>query len=102
MTLLDLYRKVRGICGYLNSADVPLKCNGNEFNVDFEIKSKDAIVSHIEVKQDLALTWEDVKKIEDLCMEVTTLFASVGRNKVILEPSFYEEVARRFNEQRQK
>lgn len=53
-------------------------------------------------KKDNALTWEDVKKIEDLCMEVTTLFASVGRNKVILEPSFYEEVARRFNEQRQK
>lgn len=53
-------------------------------------------------EKDLALTWEDVKKIEDLCMEVTTLFASVGRNKVILEPSFYEEVARRFNEQRQK
>lgn len=53
-------------------------------------------------KKDLALTWEDVKKIEDLCMEVTTLFASVGRNKVILEPPFYEEVARRFNEQRKK
>ncbi len=55
-----------------------------------------------ECKKDLALTWEDVKKIEDLCMEIATLFASVGRNKVILEPPFYKEVARRFNEQKKK
>jgi len=60
MTLSDLYRKVKGICECLSSADVPLKCNGNDFNVDFEIESKDAIVSHIKVKQYLALTWEDV------------------------------------------
>ena len=102
MTLLDLYKKVKRISGYFNSADIPLKCNGNDFNVDFEIESKDAVVSHIEVKQDPVLTWEDVKKIEDLCMEVTTLFAVAGRNKVILEPPFYEEVARRFNEQKKK
>lgn len=59
-------------------------------------------VGYMQAQKDLALTWEDVKKIEDLCMEVTTLFASVGRNKVILEPPFYEEVLRRFNEQRKK
>ena len=53
-------------------------------------------------EKDLALTWEDVKRIEDLCMEVTTFFAMVGRNKDILEPPFYEEVARRFNSQREK
>ena len=55
-----------------------------------------------QAEKDLVLTWEDVKKIEDLCMEVATLFASVGRNKVILEQPFYEEIARRFNEQRKK
>lgn len=55
-----------------------------------------------QAEKDLALTWEDVKKIEDLCMEVATLFASVGRNKVILEPPFYEEVLRRFNIQHRK
>jgi len=102
MTLLDLYKKVKRISGYFNSADIPLKYNGKDFNIDFEFESKDAIVSHIEVKQDPVLTWEDVKKIEDLCMEVTTLFAVTGRNKVILEPPFYEEVARRFNEQKKK
>lgn len=59
------------------------------------------IAGYKEAEEDLALTWEDVKKIEDLCMEVATLFASVGRNKVILEPPFYEEVARRFNSQRE-
>ncbi len=60
------------------------------------------IKGYEQAEKDLALTWEDVKKIEDLCMEVTTLFASVGRNKVILEPPFYEEVARRFNEIKKK
>jgi len=66
MTLSDLYRKVKGICGCLNSADVPLKCSGNDFNVDFEIKSKDAIVSHIEVKQDFVLTLEDIVLLRTL------------------------------------
>lgn len=61
-----------------------------------------AMDGYEQAEKDLALTWEDVKKIEDLCMEVATLFASIGRNKVILEPPFYEEVARRFNEQRKK
>ena len=102
MTLLDLYKKAKRIGEYFDSADIPLKYNGKDFNIDFEFKSKDAIISHIEVKQDPVLTWEDVKKIEDLCMEVTTLFAVAGRNKVILEPPFYEEVARRFNEQKKK
>lgn len=71
----------------------------------FDGKLGDAIraacaVGYEQAEKDLALTWEDVKQIEDLCMEVTTLFASVGRNKVILEPPFYEEVLKRFNKQR--
>ena len=60
------------------------------------------IEGYEQAEKDLALTWEDVKKIQDLCMEVTTFFAMVGRNKVILEPPFYEEVARRFNKQRKE
>ena len=60
MTLFDLYRKIKDIGNCLNSADVPLKCNDNDFNIDFEIESKDAIVSHIEVKQDFILNWKDV------------------------------------------
>lgn len=53
-----------------------------------------------QAEKDFALTWEDVKRIEDLCMRVTTLFAMVGRNKNILKQPFYEEVAKRFNEQK--
>ncbi len=63
MTLLDLYKKAKRISEYFNSADIPLKCNGNDFNVDFEIESKDAVVSHIEVKQEPVLTWEDIAVI---------------------------------------
>lgn len=55
-----------------------------------------------QAEKDLALTWEDIKKIDSLSMEVTTLFVSIGRNKDILERPYYEEVARRFNEQRKK
>ena len=106
MTLLDLYRKVKGICGCLNSADVPLKCNGNDFNVDSEIKSKDAVVSHIEVKHDDALTWEDVKNLDHLLNDVD--FEN-GRAEFLGkdipfdgDEGFYGEVLKRFNEQRKK
>lgn len=62
----------------------------------------DFVAGYKQAEKDLALTWEDIKKIDSLSMEVTTLFVSVGRNKDILERPFYEEVARRFNEQRKK
>lgn len=105
MTLSDLYRKVKGICGCLNSADVPLKCNGNDFNVDFEIKSKDAIVSHIEVKQDLALTWEDMKAIvETADMMVSEANRSPQEliQKYPTEDAYYTEVLNRFNKSKEK
>lgn len=55
-----------------------------------------------QAEKDLALTWEDAKKIDDLFMGVATLFAMVGRKKDILEQPYYEEVAKRFMEQRKK
>lgn len=104
MTLSDLYRKVKGLCGCLNSADVPLKCSGNDFNVDFEIKSKDAIVSHIEVKQDLALTWQDVAiLITNYEQEVEA--GNICRYEDEGAPSLQdasEIILRRFYEQRKK
>ena len=55
------------------------------------------------IRADLAeLTWEDMKKIGDLWMEVATIFAMFGMNKTILEQPFYEAVANSFNEQRKK
>lgn len=101
MTLLDLYKKVKSISGYFNSADIPLKYNGNDFNIDFEIKSKDAIVSHIEVKQGPVLTWEDIAKIDAIIVDVNNEFA-VDYSKEISRQKFYEEVLNRFNKQRKK
>ena len=85
-------------------ANHPMAIGGDAFAdiVDSFNVNPAFVAGYKEAEEDLALTWEDVKKIEDLCMEVATLFASVGRNKVILEPPFYEEVLRRFNEQRKK
>lgn len=97
MTLSDLYRKVKSICGCLNSADVPLKCNGNDFNVDFEIKSKDAIVSHIEVKQDLALTWEDIQTIDNIIVDMAHNTDWPLRGQEV----FYTEVLNRFNKSKE-
>ena len=105
MTLSDLYRKIKDICGCLNSADVPLKCNGNDFNVDFEIKSKDAIVSHIEVKKDLALTWEDVRTILDKENDILHECDDNAQQLIEVYPKgedYYGEILKRFNEQREK
>ena len=102
MTLSDLYLKVKGLCGCLNSADVPLKCNGKDFNVDFEIKSKDAVVSHIDVKQDDALTWEDVAIL------ITIYEAGIENgdyrryNDAYWMKKYSQDILRRFNEQRKK
>lgn len=102
MTLLDLYRKVKGICECLSSADVPLKCNGNDFNLDFEIKSKDAIVSHIEVKQALELTWKDVAIL------ITIYEAGIENgdyrryNDAEWMKEYSQDILRRFNEIRKK
>ena len=98
MTLSDLYRKVKGICGCLNSADVPLKCNGNDFNVDFEIKSKDAIVSHIEVKQDLALSWEDIASI--VILADTILDGNEEEWRKQGAQAYYEAVLKAFNDKK--
>lgn len=98
MTLSDLYRKVKSINSYLNSADMPLKCNGKDFNIDFEIVSKDAIISHIEVKQDLALSWEDILKIGFIADEMD----AEGIVNNMTQREYCEEVSKRFNEQRKK
>ena len=68
----------------------------------YDLARRSIVQGYEQAEKDLALTWEDIKKINSLSMEVTTLFVSVGRNKDILERPFYEEVARRFNEQRKK
>lgn len=102
MTLLDLYKKAKRISGYFNSADIPLKYNGNDFNIDFEFESKDCIVSHIEVKQDPALTWEDVAKI------ITIYEAGIDNgdyrryNEAEWMKVYSQNILRRFNEIRNR
>lgn len=95
MTLLDLYKKAKRISGYFNSADIPLKYNGKDFNIDFEIKSKDAIVSHIEVKQDLALTWEDIASI--VILADTILDGNEEEWRKQGAQAYYEAVLKAFN-----
>ena len=102
MTLSDLYRKVKGLCGCLNSADVPLKCNGNDFNVDFEIKSKGAVVSHIEVKQDDALTWEDVAILITIYEQGVDNGDYRRYNEAEWMKEYSQDILRRFNKIRKK
>ena len=98
MTLLDLYKKAKRISGYFNSADIPLKYNGKDFNIDFEFESKDAIVSHIEVKQDPVLTWGDVKTI----FKIADNYESEPNRPKYLTQGYCQEILNRFNKQRQK
>ena len=102
MTLSDLYRKVKSPCGCLNSADVPLKCNGNDFNVDFEIKSKGAVVSHIEVKQDDALTWEDVAILITIYEQGVDNGDYRRYNEAEWMKEYSQDILRRFNKIRKK
>ena len=48
-------------------------------------------------KDDLALTWEDMAKIDAIILDVNNEFA-VDYSKEIDRQKFYEEVLRRFNE----
>jgi len=102
MTLSDLYRKVKSICGCLNSADVPLKCNGNDFYADFEIESKDAIVSHIEVKQGPVLSLDDVAIILTIYEQGIDNGDYRRYNETELMKEYSQDILRRFNEIRKK
>ena len=54
-----------------------------------------------QAEQDLALTWEDMSKIDAIILDVNNEFA-VDYSKEISRQKFYEEVLRRFNEIRKK
>ena len=54
-----------------------------------------------QAEKDLALTWEDMAKIDAIILDVNNEFA-VDYSKEISRQKFYEEVLRRFNEQRKK
>jgi len=54
-----------------------------------------------QAEKDLALTWEDMAKIDAIILDVNNEFA-VDYSKEISRQKFYEEVLRRFNEIRKK
>lgn len=56
---------------------------------------------YLQAKQDLALTWEDMAKIDAIILDVNNEFA-VDYSKEISRQKFYEEVLKRFNEVRKK
>ena len=54
---------------------------------------------HKYIRADLAeLTWEDIRKINDLMVEIANKF----RHTEVFTEKFYKEVLRRFNEQKKK
>lgn len=50
-----------------------------------------------QAEQDLALTWEDMAKIDAIILDTNNEFA-VDHSKKISRQQFYEEVLKRFNE----
>lgn len=58
-------------------------------------------VGYMQAEKDLALTWEDIPKLIELTGKTFRTFSDAGRQDVPLQ-QLYEEVLRRFNEQRQK
>ena len=59
------------------------------------------IAGYEQAEQDLALTWEDMAKIDAIILDVNNEFA-VDYSKEISRQKFYEEVLKRFNEIRKK
>lgn len=56
-------------------------------------------VGYMQAEKDLALTWEDIPKLIELTSKKFRTFSDAGRQDVPLQ-ELYEEVLRRFNEQR--
>lgn len=54
---------------------------------------------YLQAEKDLALTWEDIAKIDAIISDVNNEFAIDGP-KEINRQKFYEEVLKRFNEQK--
>lgn len=59
------------------------------------------IKGYKKAEKDLALTWQDVAKLDAIILDVNNEFA-VDYSKEISRQKFYEEVLRRFNEIRKK
>lgn len=59
-------------------------------------------VGYMQAVQDIALTWENVEKLVDLYEDVYCDFSCDGRGGYTNTKEHYEEVLRRFNEQRKK
>ena len=78
---------------------------GEETLDDNGLKRTVFIEGYHQAEQDLKLTWEDVKLLQDISGEV---FAEVARGSVDYyqiyptQQSFLEEVLKRFNEERKK
>ena len=65
---------------------------------DILLKERNAYINgYIQAKKDLALTWEDVKKI---CSLSCVVEVALGRK--VSDETHYAEVLRRFNEYKQK
>lgn len=59
------------------------------------------IKGYEQAEKDIALTWQDVAKLDAIILDVNNEFA-VDYSKEISRQKFYEEVLRRFNEIRKK
>lgn len=101
MTLSQLLQRAKEIGWSLTSSDVPLKCNEKDFDIDFEIISKNASVSHIEVKPSLVLSWKDIAAIDKIIVDCNNEFA-VDYSREISREAFYSEVLKRFNAELEK
>ena len=81
-------------------ANYPMAIGGNAFaDIVDSINVNPAFVAgYKEAEKDLALTWEDIAKINQLHFEVMSEYDP----EVITPMKIHEEVLKRFNEQRKK
>lgn len=71
-----------------------------EYDIN-EAKREIFIEGYLEAEKDLALTWEDIGKIDAIILDVNNEFA-VDYSKEINRQKFYEEVLRKFKNLKNK
>lgn len=88
-------KEIKVAYGPLSGADGPCEFDDNlPFRMGYQ-------EGYEQAEKDLALTWEDMSKIDAIILNLYNEF-SVDYSIEINRQKFYEEVLKRFNEQRQK
>ena len=103
MTVNEFVRRIQTKASMLSTGDIPIKFNGKDIECVIELieNGKGYYINIKQLTKELALTWGDVKAIVTIADSMLT-HTAWDEIEWPDEQKYYEEVLRRFNEQRKK